>query len=218
VDSALTTGCVRVPAPVRFNRQHPVVHKNAKTAHWIIHWLRLDTSLSSARQQRVLCARACESDAYGYALPRARRLVVVSMRTSDSLMHEHRERLACLSSLQQTRRSARSDLCSVKHVMPHDHGGYAYTATCRRLPAFFDRPPSISFSLPGHTSSLGRCPTMLDHVSYQGLASSTANRLISAAALKCRFTNSMRVLTRAERAAARMPKTHALYNAIISSS
>jgi len=63
---------------------------------------------------------------------------------------------------------------------------------CRRLPAVFDRPPTTASNFLSYSSTLGGCPTKLSLVYFAGLFSRTAHLLILIAALKSRFTNSIR--------------------------
>jgi hypothetical protein len=63
----------------------------------------------------------------------------------------------------------------------------------RRLPAFFDRLHAIDLSFSSYTLTLRGGPTTLDGVSSSGLVFRTAHLLILIAALKSRFTNSMRL-------------------------
>jgi hypothetical protein len=82
---------------------------------------------------------------------------------------------------------------------------------CRRLPAFFDRPPTTASNFFSYSSTFRGYPTKLPFVFSGGLSSSTAHFRILIAALKSRFTNSIRsfpplvVLTYA-----RSPRTFAL--------
>ena len=76
----------------------------------------------------------------------------------------------------------------------HADGVHVYRPTCRRLPVFLDQPPTTGFNSFPYSSTLRGCPTKLDRVSPRGLLCSTAYQLTLMAALKSRFTNSMRFL------------------------
>jgi len=71
---------------------------------------------------------------------------------------------------------------------------HVYRPTCRRLPVFLDQPPTTGFNSFPYSSTLRGCPIKLDRVSPRGLLCSTAYQLTLMAALKSRFTNSMRFL------------------------
>jgi len=69
-----------------------------------------------------------------------------------------------------------------------------------------------------HTSSQRGCPIKFDGVSSSSLIFSTANRLLCIAALKSRFTNSLRALPLPELTDATSPRTRALWANTVSSS
>jgi len=83
--------------------------------------------------------------------------------------------------------------------------------TRRRLPAFFDRPPAVSFSLSRYTlSSRGR-PKNLHRVSFRGLVFSTAHHLILIAPFKVSVHELLAfLLPPAEFTSARTRRTRAL--------
>jgi hypothetical protein len=69
-----------------------------------------------------------------------------------------------------------------------------YLPTLCRLPAIFDLPPAIGFSLSRHTSSLRGCLTKVDRLSSSGLIFRIKHRLILLATSESRFTNSLRAV------------------------
>jgi len=85
-----------------------------------------------------------------------------------------------------------------------------FTPPHRRLPAFSDRLPAISFSCFLHVSGIRGCPINLDRVSSAGLVFSRAHLLILIAAFKSRFTNSIGLLPPVELIHAGIPRSRAL--------
>jgi hypothetical protein len=69
-----------------------------------------------------------------------------------------------------------------------------FQSTRRRLRAFFDRPPTSASNFFSYSSTLGGYPKKFFRVHSGGLLSSTAHLLTLIAALKSRFTNSIRFL------------------------
>jgi len=67
--------------------------------------------------------------------------------------------------------------------------------TCRRLPVFLDRPPTTVSNFFSYSLTLRGCPKKFLLVHSGGLFPSTAHLRILIAALKSRFTNSIRFLS-----------------------
>ena len=81
---------------------------------------------------------------------------------------------------------------------------------CRSLPVFLDRPPTTASNFFSYSLSLSGFPTKFSLVDPRGLSSLTAHFLILIAALKSRFTNSIRFLPLIVLTNASNPRTFAI--------